>query len=30
VAVLFADLRNSTAIGEQLNPAGYAALVNRF
>lgn len=30
MAILFADLRNSTAIGEQMSPAEYAALVNRF
>ena len=30
MAVLFADLRGSTAIGERLNPAEFAALVNRF
>ena len=29
-AVLFADLRGSTAIGEQLSPLEYAALLNRF
>jgi adenylate cyclase len=30
IAVLFADLRGSTAIGERLEPGAYAALLNRF
>ncbi|MSR22329.1 MAG: hypothetical protein EXR92_02105 [Gemmatimonadetes bacterium] len=29
-AVLFADIRGSTALGEQLPPAEFAKLVNRF
>jgi adenylate cyclase len=29
-AVLFADLRGSTQLGEQLGPAEYAALISRF
>jgi adenylate cyclase len=29
-AVLFADLRGSTAMGEHMNPLQYAALLNRF
>jgi adenylate cyclase len=29
-AVLFADLRGSTGIGERMNPLEYAALLNRF
>ena len=30
MAVLFADIRGSTTLGERLNPAEFAALVNRF
>jgi adenylate cyclase len=30
VAVLFTDVRRSTALGEQLAPAAFAALLNRF
>jgi adenylate cyclase len=30
IAVLFADVRRSTALGEQLAPAAFAALLNRF
>lgn len=30
VAVLFADVRGSTALGEQMHPAEYAGLMNRF
>jgi adenylate cyclase len=30
IAVLFADLRGSTTLGEQLGPAAYAAILNRF
>ena len=30
IAVLFADLRGSTAIGEHLAPRAYAALLNKF
>lgn len=30
IAVLFADVRHSTAVGEQLAPAAFAALLNRF
>jgi adenylate cyclase len=30
VAVLFADMRGSTALGERLGPSAYAALLNRF
>ena len=30
IAILFADVRGSTAIGEQLEPAAYAARLNRF
>jgi adenylate cyclase len=30
VAVLFADIRGSTALGERLKPGAYAALLNRF
>ncbi len=29
-AVLFADLRGSTTMGEQMNPLEYAAILNRF
>jgi len=30
IAVLFADIRGSTAMGERLQPSTYAALLNRF
>jgi adenylate cyclase len=30
IAVLFADMRGSTALGERLGPTAYAALLNRF
>jgi len=30
IAVLFADVRGSTALGEQLGPAAFAAMLNRF
>jgi len=30
IAVLFADVRSSTALGEQLAPTAFAALLNRF
>jgi adenylate cyclase len=30
IAVLFADMRGSTALGERLGPAAYAELLNRF
>jgi len=30
IAVLFADVRGSTALGEQLAPTAFAALLNRF
>jgi adenylate cyclase len=30
IAVLFADVRGSTALGEQLEPSAYASLLNRF
>jgi adenylate cyclase len=30
IAILFADVRGSTALGEQLQPSAYAALLNRF
>lgn len=30
IAVLFADVRGSTALGEHLEPSAYAALLNRF
>jgi adenylate cyclase len=30
IAVLFADVRGSTAMGEHLEPSAYAALLNRF
>ena len=30
IAVLFADVRGSTALGERLDPSAYAALLNRF
>ncbi len=30
IAVLFADVRGSTALGEQLAPSAFAALLNRF
>jgi adenylate cyclase len=30
IAVLFADVRGSTALGERLEPNAYAALLNRF
>jgi adenylate cyclase len=30
IAVMFADVRRSTALGEQLAPAAFAALLNRF
>jgi adenylate cyclase len=30
IAVLFADVRGSTALGERLEPSAYAALLNRF
>jgi adenylate cyclase len=30
IAVLFADVRGSTAIGERLQPSAYASLLNRF
>jgi class 3 adenylate cyclase len=30
IAVLFADVRRSTALGEQLAPAAFAAVLNRF
>lgn len=30
IAVLFADLRGSTAMGEHLAPSAYAALLNQF
>jgi adenylate cyclase len=30
IAVLFADLRGSTAIGEHLEPGAYASMLNRF
>jgi adenylate cyclase len=30
IAVLFADIRRSTALGEQLEPTEFAALLNRF
>jgi len=30
IAVLFADVRGSTALGERLAPAAFAALLNRF
>lgn len=30
IAVLFADVRGSTAMGEHLEPGAYAALLNRF
>ena len=30
IAVLFADVRGSTALGEKLQPSAYAALLNRF
>ena len=30
IAVLFADVRGSTALGEKLSPSEYAALLNRF
>lgn len=30
VAVLFADVRGSTTLGEQIDAAGFAALMNRF
>lgn len=30
VAILFADVRDSTALGEHLNPATFAATMNRF
>jgi len=30
IAVLFADVRGSTALGEKLSPTEYAALLNRF
>ena len=30
IAVAFADVRRSTALGEQLAPAAFAALLNRF
>src|SRR6266481_3606079 len=30
IAVLFADVRGSTALGEHLEPSAYAALMNRF
>jgi adenylate cyclase len=29
-AVLFADVRGSTTLGERLEPAEYASLLNRF
>jgi adenylate cyclase len=30
IAVLFADVRGSTSLGEKLTPSAYAALLNRF
>ncbi len=30
IAVLFADVRGSTALGERLQPSAYASLLNRF
>lgn len=30
IAVLFADVRGSTMLGERLEPAEYASLLNRF
>jgi adenylate cyclase len=30
IAVLFADMRGSTALGERMEPSAYAALLNRF
>ncbi len=30
IAVLFADMRGSTALGEKLHPSEFAALLNRF
>lgn len=30
IAVLFADVRGSTRLGERLGPSGFAALMNRF
>ena len=30
IAVLFADLRGSTAMGEHLAPGAYGALLNKF
>ncbi len=30
IAVLFADVRGSTALGERLQPSAYATLLNRF
>ena len=30
IAVLFADVRGSTALGERLEPSAYASLLNRF
>jgi adenylate cyclase len=30
IAILFADVRGSTALGERLQPTAYAALLNRF
>jgi class 3 adenylate cyclase len=30
IAVLFADARGSTALGERLAPEGFAAILNRF
>ena len=30
IAVLFADVRGSTALGERLEPSAYAAVLNRF
>jgi adenylate cyclase len=30
IAILFADVRGSTQLGERLGPAEYASLLNRF
>ena len=30
IAILFADVRGSTQMGERLGPAEYASLLNRF
>ena len=30
IAVLFADVRGSTALGEKIRPEAFAAMLNRF